>query len=80
AAHCADRGKSLEKLAVQFAVRHPDIPTTLVGTANPDNMKRNITWLEEPLDEEFLREVRDILTPIRNTTWAIGRPENNDVA
>lgn len=77
AKYCVDKGKSIEKLAVQFAVRNSDIPTTLVGTANPENMKRNLQWIAEPLDEELLQEVRKILKPIQNKTWPIGRPENN---
>jgi L-galactose dehydrogenase len=77
AQYCADRGERIEKLAVQFSVQHPDIPTTLVGTANPDNMQRNIAWAEAPLDEELLYEVLEILKPIHNKTWPMGRPENN---
>lgn len=77
AKHCADKGKSIEKLALQFSVRNPDIPTTLVGTANPDNMKRNAEWVEEAIDEELLQEVQELLKPVHNQTWLSGRPENN---
>ncbi len=77
AKYCADNGKSLEKLAVQFSVRNPEIPTTLVGTANPENMRKNIGWVEEAIDEELLQEVRKILKPIHNKTWPIGKEENN---
>ena len=77
AQHCADKGERIEKLAVQFSVHHPDIAATLVGTANPDNMKRNIEWIEEPINENLLNEVLEILNPIHNKTWPSGRPENN---
>ena len=78
AAHyCAEQGKPIEKLAIQFAVQQPDIATTLVGTANPENIRKNIEWIEEPIDEEFLDNVLDLLNPIHNKTWPIGRPENN---
>jgi L-galactose dehydrogenase len=77
AAHCRAKGASIEKLAVQFAVARPDIATTLVGSANPENMKRNVEWIGEPIDRELLREVLDILQPIHNVTWPSGRPENN---
>lgn len=77
AEYCAQKGESIEKLAVQFSVQHPDIATTLVGTANPENIKKNIQWIEEPINTELLQEVLDILKPIHNKTWPIGRPENN---
>ena len=74
---CDELGINLEKLAVQFAVSNPEIPTTLVGTADPEHLARNLDWVEEPLDEEAFSAVLDKLSPIRNKTWASGRPENN---
>ena len=74
---CREHDITIEQMAVQFALRNPDIHTTLVGTANPDNMKRNVEWLDAPYDEKIVNKVLDILAPIRNTTWTIGRPENN---
>lgn len=77
AQYCADKGERIEKLAVQFSVQNPDIATTLVGTANPENIKRNSKWINEPIDEELLNNVLDILKPIHNKIWQQGRPENN---
>ena len=77
AQYCTDKGVHIEKLAVQFSIQHPDIPTTLVGTANPENITRNIDWIEEPIDEELLQGVQEILKPIQNKTWPSGRPGNN---
>jgi L-galactose dehydrogenase len=77
AAHCRARGASIEKLAIQFAVANPDIATTLVGSANPQNMERNIRSIDEPIDQQLLAEVLEILRPMHNLTWTSGRPENN---
>jgi len=77
AAHCRAKGASIEKLAVQFAVVQPAIATTLVGSANPDNMRRNVQWIGEKIDQQLLNEVLAILKPIHNVTWSSGRPENN---
>jgi L-galactose dehydrogenase len=77
AAYCASRGADLAKLALQFSVAHPDIPTTIVGTANPERILENIRQIQEPLDEELLAGVLEILKPIHNLTWTSGRPENN---
>jgi aryl-alcohol dehydrogenase-like predicted oxidoreductase len=76
-AYCHRQGVDIAKLAMQFALANPDIQTTLVGTANPDNIHKNVAWLEEPLDEKLLGEVQKILQPVQNQTWIVGRTENN---
>ncbi len=73
---CEQRGTPIEKLAIQFAIRHPGIATTLVGSASPQNMQRNIQWIDEPMDEQLLNDVLEMLRPIHNVTWPSGRPEN----
>jgi L-galactose dehydrogenase len=77
AAFCRDRGEDIAKLAIQYSVSNPRIHTTLVGTANPDNIRKNVEWIEEPLDSELLGEVLEILKPVQNRTWIVGREENN---
>lgn len=77
ALHCQQRGADIGKLALQFSVANPDIPVNIVGSANPDRMLKNIREIEEPLDEELLAEVMDILKPVANTTWPSGRAGNN---
>ena len=77
AEHCHRKGASIEKLAIQFAVREPSISTTLVGTASPKNIEQNVAWVNEPIDELLLNEVLTILEPVRNVTWPQGRAENN---
>ncbi len=77
AAFCRAQGVDIAKLAVQFSVANPDIPTTLVGTANPANIEKNVRWVEEDMDRALLAEVQKILAPIQNRTWPSGKPENN---
>lgn len=77
ASFCASQGTDLAKLALQFAVAHPDIHTTIVGTASPDRILENIRQIAEPLDTDLLSNVLEILKPIHNVTWPSGRPENN---
>jgi aryl-alcohol dehydrogenase-like predicted oxidoreductase len=77
AAHCQSKGASIEKLAVQYSLANPEIPTTLVSSASVENMKRNIAWASEPMDAQLLAEVLEILQPIHDVTWPSGRPENN---
>jgi aryl-alcohol dehydrogenase-like predicted oxidoreductase len=77
AAFCREQGSDISKLALQFAVANPRIATTLVGTASPTNIEKNVKWLEEPLDQQLLGKVQEILRPIQNQTWIVGKPENN---
>ena len=76
--HCRSRGVDPVKLAVQFSCSHPDIATTLVGSANPQNIRDNIAFLNEPIDEGLLAEVREILKPIHNHNFTRGLPHHRD--
>ena len=76
--HCQAKGVDIVKLAVQFCCAHPDIATTLVGTANPKNIRDNIAYAEEPMDEALLAEVMEILAPIHNHNFTRGLPQHRD--
>ena len=75
AEYCERQGEDLAKLAIQYSTANPDIPTTLVSTASRNNILKNINWLEEPMNEELLEEVLQILQPIHNETWPSGTSE-----
>jgi L-galactose dehydrogenase len=76
--HCASRGVDIAQLAVQFSVAHPQLATCIVGSANPENVKKWVEWAAKPIDEQLLLEVQAILQPIHNWFYVEGRPENND--
>ena len=78
AKHCADRGSDIAKLALQFSIAHPDMTTCVTGSANPGRVAQWAKWAAEPIDEQLLKEVLDILRPIHNWFYVEGRPENND--
>ena len=77
AEHCSAQGSDIAKLALQFSCAHPDIATTVTGSANPENIRRWVTWLQEPLDETLLREVLAIFEPVKNLGHIEGLKENN---
>lgn len=76
--YCQSIGEDIVKLAVQFAISHPDIATTLVGTANPANIRKNIAHAEAPVDQALMAKVQELLSPIHNHNFTRGRPENRD--
>ncbi|MDB4331592.1 aldo/keto reductase [bacterium] len=78
AAHARDRGSDIAKLALQYSVANPEFASCVTGSANPDRVNLWCDWLEEPMDEVLVNEVKDILKPIHNWVYVEGRPENND--
>ncbi|HEX3355666.1 MAG TPA: aldo/keto reductase [Tepidisphaeraceae bacterium] len=77
-AFCKERGINIVELAIQFSISHPDIATTLVGTASSQNILDNIHYAEKPLDREKLVAVMDVLKPIHNFNFTRGLEENRD--
>jgi L-galactose dehydrogenase len=49
----------------------------LVGTADPANIEKDVKWIEEPIDKMLMAKVQEILAPIKDHGWTLGRPENN---
>ena len=78
AEHCSTRGVDIAQLALQFSLANPDMATCVVGSANPENVRKWAAWADMPLDQKLLSEVLDILRPIHNWFYIEGRPENND--
>src|ERR1043166_4770802 len=77
AEHCAARGVDIAKLALQFSCANPDLATTIAGSANPENIRQWAKWIEEPLDQTLLEEVKEIFRPVKNIGHVEGLPENN---
>ncbi|MGH3417048.1 MAG: aldo/keto reductase [Actinocrinis sp.] len=75
---CRRRGTELARLALQFSVATGAVASTVVGAVHPDEVRRNVRWIGEPLDEQLLREVEQVLAPVRDVGWISGRPENQD--
>jgi aryl-alcohol dehydrogenase-like predicted oxidoreductase len=78
AEHCQSKGVDIAKLALQFSIQNKDLSTCVVGSANPENVKRWAEWAGDPIDEQLLQEVLTILNPIHNWFYIEGRAENND--
>ncbi len=77
ARYCRERGADLGRLALQFSVAHPDVHSTIVGTADPRRVQQNVRDAFEPPDPALVEGVLAMLRPVHNVTWGSGRPENN---
>ena len=78
AEHCSAAGVDIAQLALQFSIAHQDMTTCITGSANPGRVGQWCDWLEQPLDENLLQEVLDILKPIHNWFYVECLPENSD--
>lgn len=77
AAICAEWGVDIAQLALQFSIAHPDLSTTIAGSANPDNIAKWAQWASAPMDKELLEEVQAVFAPVKNVGHIEGLPENN---
>lgn len=68
--YCTEQGYPIEKLAIQFAVSNPRIPTTLFSSANPQSILKNVSYAEEPIDWELVRKVQEIIGDQMRVSWA----------
>jgi L-galactose dehydrogenase len=72
---CTSRGADIAKIAFQFSARG-GFASTVVGAASAEEVRRNVRWLDEPIDEDLLHDIEQCLTPVRDLGWINGRPEN----
>lgn len=74
---CADNAVDIAQLALQFSCEHPDIATTIAGSANPANIAKWAEWLAAPIDRNLLNQVLAIFEPVKDIGHKEGLPENN---
>lgn len=70
AQYCEEQGYPIEKLAIQYSVGNPRIASTLFSSANPQNVKRNIEWASQEVDEQLVKEVKKIIGDQQRVSWA----------
>ena len=70
AQYCKEKGYPIEKLAVQYSTSlNPRIATTLFSSANPQNVLKNIQFVNEPMDEQLVKEVKTIIGDQMGARW-----------
>ena len=76
--HCASKGVDIAQLALQYSLANEDLSTCVVGSANPENVRKWAEWADLPIDQTLLGEVLEILKPIHDWHYTEGLPQNND--
>ena len=70
ARHCEQRGYPIDKLAIQYSTSlNPRIASTLFSSANPQNVLKNIDYVNQPLDENLVAEVKEIIGDQMRVRW-----------
>lgn len=67
--YCNRQGCPIEKLAIQYAVSNPRITTTLFSSSNPDNILKNLRYIEEPIDWTLVGNVKAIIGDQQRVSW-----------
>jgi L-galactose dehydrogenase len=75
--HCRAHGIDVAELALRFAIGPAAFATTFVGTADANEMARNVRWIDRPIDDDLLHEIDAILGRDGDQGWSSGRPENS---
>jgi aryl-alcohol dehydrogenase-like predicted oxidoreductase len=70
AEHCEAKGYPIERLAMQYALQNNRIASTVFSTTRPENVLRNVEYVNEPMDLQLLQEVQEIIGDQRRVSWA----------
>lgn len=70
AEHCEAKGYPIEKLAMQYALQNSRIASTVFSTTRPENVLKNVEYVNEPMDLQLLQEVQEIIGDQRRVSWA----------
>ena len=70
AEHCEAKGYPIEKLAMQYALQNSRIASTVFSTTRPENVLKNVEYVNEPMDLQLLQEVQEIIGDQQRVSWA----------
>jgi L-galactose dehydrogenase len=73
---CKARGVDASEVALKFCLDYAGAASTLVGLSSREHVERNLKALEMWVDPELLREIAEIVGPVKNFVWPSGLEEN----
>jgi len=74
---CEEGDINIAKIAFQYTFGERGLDTTLVGATSTDHIDQYMSWMHEPAPLEVIKEVEDILAPIKNKLWVEKGSEEN---
>lgn len=67
---CREQGYPIEKLAMQYSCSNPRVASTVFSTTRPENLLKNIGFVNEPIDWELVKRVQEIIGDQKRVSWA----------
>ncbi len=67
--YCNEAGYPIEKLAVQYSIANPRIASTLFSSANPDNVRKNLSYVDEDIPAGLVEKVWEIIGDRKRVSW-----------
>ena len=74
---CKKYGVALSDVAIRYAIDHPYIASTIIGMCDQQHVKKNAGVVEFSIPDGLLDEINQLVSPVKNTMWFEGMPENN---
>ncbi len=65
-------GVPLARLALSFSAGEPRLPVTIFSCADPEVLRRDLTWLDGDVDRRLVARVQRVLEPVMNRQWTYG--------
>jgi L-galactose dehydrogenase len=75
---CRRAGVDVADIALRVCLDHPYTSSVIIGMSRQAEVEQNLRTLEMKNDPDLLREIEQIVAPVKNQVWTQGRPENND--
>ena len=73
---CKARGVDASEVALKFCLDYAGAASTLVGLSSREHVERSLKALEMAVDAEFLREIAEVVAPVKDLVWPSGLEEN----
>jgi L-galactose dehydrogenase len=73
---CKLRGVNASEVALRFCLDYAGAASTLVGLSSTAHVQQNLKALEMRVDAELLREIAEIVAPVKGFVWPSGLAEN----
>jgi L-galactose dehydrogenase len=73
---CKARGVDASEVALKFCLEYAGAASTLVGLSSRAHVERNLKAMEMTLDAELMREIAEVVAPVKDLTWPSGLEEN----
>jgi L-galactose dehydrogenase len=73
---CKAKGLDASEVALRFCLDYAGVATTLVGLSSTAHVQRNLKAMELHIDADLLREIAEVVAPVKDFVWPSGLAEN----